>query len=66
MIASQILAGESAGLYMQLRACRKLDLAKICDVNDQLGDDMLLYRLDPGKVTAWLSQVRSTEIRLAV
>lgn len=42
---------------MQLRGCPRLELHKICDVNDQLGDDMLLYRLDEGKVLAWLSEV---------
>ena len=53
----QILAAESAGRYMPLRLCQRLDLEKICEVNDQLGDDMLLYRLDTKKVMAWLAKV---------
>lgn len=52
----QILAAETGGAYMPLRACRRLELHRICDVNDQLGDDMLLYRLNTEKTLIWLAQ----------
>lgn len=45
---------------MALRRCAGLDLGKICDVNDQLGDDMILYRMNEGKALQWLKQARLT------
>lgn len=41
---------------LALRRCATLDLGKVCDVNDQLGDDMVLYRLNEGKALRWLAQ----------
>ena len=41
-------------------------IEKICDVNDCMGDDMLLYRLNEGKVLNWLKKkVSRTEGVLA-
>lgn len=51
----QILAAEAEGAYMPLRKCQRLELHRVCDVNDQLGDDMILYRLNPDKALAWLA-----------
>jgi len=39
---------------LQLLKCRHLDLDKICDVNDKLGPETMLYRLNEGKVVGWL------------
>jgi hypothetical protein len=50
----QILANEPGA--MELRSCRRLELHRICQVNDQLGDDMLLYRIDNDKTLEWLTQ----------
>ena len=44
---------------MPLRQCRSSQLERICEVNDQLGDDMLLYRIDTAKALAWIAQVAS-------
>jgi len=58
----QILAAEADGAYMPLRKCQRLELHRMCDVNDQLGDDMILYRLNPEKALAWLaSKVERTK-----
>eukprot|EP00624_Nannochloropsis_granulata_P004382 evm.model.NODE_31844_length_35418_cov_26.680502.11 len=39
----------------------------MCDVNDQLGDDMILYRLNPEKVLTWLaSKVERTKRALVM
>lgn len=37
-----------------LQHCADWNLGDICDVNDQLGDDMILYRLNMDKTLAWL------------
>merc|ERR1712146_425023 len=38
---------------------------KICDINDCMGEDTLLYRLNEGKVLSWLKKkVKYTEIIL--
>lgn len=63
----QILAAEADGLYMPLRTCQRLELHRMCDVNDQLGDDMILYRLNPEKVLTWLvSKVERTKRALVM
>jgi hypothetical protein len=41
---------------MELRRCANLDLGKVCDVNDQLGDDCILYRMNEAKALQWLKQ----------
>jgi len=53
----QILAVDGAGWAMELRQCPSLRLDRVCDVNDKLGDDMLLYRLNEDKVMEWLAKV---------
>ncbi len=51
----QILAAEGDGAYMPLKGCLRLELHRVCDENDQLGDDMILNRLNPDKALAWLA-----------
>ncbi len=47
---------------MALRRCARLDLGKICDVNDQLGDDMILYRMNEAKALEWLKQASRASV----
>ncbi|KAG5180390.1 ribonuclease H2, subunit B [Tribonema minus] len=44
---------QEARLAWLLR-CRHLGADKICDVNDRLGPDLMLYRLNEAKALAWL------------
>jgi hypothetical protein len=37
---------------------------EICDVNDKLGDDMILYRYNEGKVEAWLKKKVETTAKV--
>jgi hypothetical protein len=39
---------------LPLQDCAQWQLGDICDINDQLGDDMILYRLNMEKTLAWL------------
>ncbi|GMI37544.1 hypothetical protein TrRE_jg13064 [Triparma retinervis] len=39
-------------------------LLRVCAVSDCMGDDMLLYKLDPGKVMSWLGGKRERVRRL--
>ena len=41
---------------INVAACDKWGLDAICDINDKFGDDMILYRMNPEKVLAWLRQ----------
>src|SRR6056297_564578 len=52
----QLLAAEADDSYLALRQCKGLDLHLVCDVNDQLGEDMLLYRLNAEKTMDWLAK----------
>ena len=39
-----------------LQNCGQWNLGDICDINDQLGEDMILYRLNMDKTMAWLKK----------
>jgi len=45
-----------ARLSLDDQTVRGWHLEEICDVNDKLGDDMLLYRHNEGKVKQWLAK----------
>ena len=34
----------------------KWNMQDICDINDKLGDDMILYRLNRDKTLSWLKE----------
>jgi len=64
----QLLAAEADESYLALRQCQGLDLHLVCDVNDQLGEDMLLYRLNAEKTMDWLAKkvARATQALVAL
>jgi hypothetical protein len=50
----QIITAVEGCDRISLENCANWNLSEICDINDKLGDDMILYRINMEKVLAWL------------
>ena len=52
----QIITASSGVMRIPMDNLPKWKLDEICDINDKLGDDMLLYRFNAEKTISWLKE----------